>query len=115
MLGVRRTTETIAARLLQSAGLIRYRRGHIQIIDRKAVEDISCECYAVVRHNADKVFPQPGILGAARPQAGGHRRLNALQPSSRSTRAVRLHRAHRWRSGGVAAGCAGAPAGDAGG
>jgi len=56
MLGVRRTTVTIAARLLQSAGLIRYRRGHIQILDRKALEDIACECYAVVRQNADKVF-----------------------------------------------------------
>ena len=56
MLGVRRTTVTIAARLLQSAGLIRYRRGHIQVLDRKALEDIACECYAVVRKNADKVF-----------------------------------------------------------
>ena len=56
MLGVRRTTVTIAARLLQSAQLIRYRRGHIQILDRKALEDIACECYAVVRQNADKVF-----------------------------------------------------------
>jgi hypothetical protein len=54
--GMRRTTVTIAARLLQSAGLIRYRRGHIQILDRKALEDIACECYAVVRQNADKVF-----------------------------------------------------------
>jgi CRP-like cAMP-binding protein len=56
MLGVRRTTVTIAARLLQSAGLIRYRRGHIQVLDRKALEDIACECYAVVRQNADKVL-----------------------------------------------------------
>jgi CRP-like cAMP-binding protein len=56
MLGVRRTTVTIAARLLQSAGLIRYRRGHIQVLDRAALEDIACECYAVVKHNADKVF-----------------------------------------------------------
>lgn len=56
MLGVRRTTVTIAARLLQSAGLIRYRRGLIQILDRKALEEIACECYAMVRQNADKVF-----------------------------------------------------------
>jgi len=44
MLGVRRTTVTIAARLLQSAGLIRYRRGHIQILDHKALEDVACKC-----------------------------------------------------------------------
>src|SRR5262249_7381430 len=56
MLGVRRTTVTIAARLLQSAGLIRYRGGHIQILDRAPLEDIACECYAVVKHNADRVF-----------------------------------------------------------
>ena len=59
MLGVRRTTVTIAARLLQSAGLIRYRRGLIHVIDRLALEEIACECYAVVRHNLDKVFPAP--------------------------------------------------------
>src|SRR5499425_749885 len=57
MLGVRRTTVTIAARLLQSAGLIRYRRGLIHIVDRAALDEIACECYAVVRHNLDKVFP----------------------------------------------------------
>jgi CRP-like cAMP-binding protein len=57
MLGVRRTTVTIAARLLQNAGLIRYRRGLIHIVDRAALEDIACECYAAVRQNLDKVFP----------------------------------------------------------
>src|SRR5499426_2699851 len=59
MLGVRRTTVTIAARLLQSAGLIRYRRGLIHIVDRPALEEIACECYAVVRNNLDKVLPPP--------------------------------------------------------
>jgi CRP-like cAMP-binding protein len=57
MLGVRRTTVTIAARLLQSAGLIRYQRGLIQIVDRRALEDIACECHAAIRHNVDKIFP----------------------------------------------------------
>jgi CRP-like cAMP-binding protein len=56
MLGVRRTTVTIAAQLLQSARVTRYRRGHIQVLDLAALEDISCECYAVVRKNAGKIF-----------------------------------------------------------
>jgi hypothetical protein len=38
---------TIAARLLQSAGLIRYRRGLIHVVDRAALEDISCECLPI--------------------------------------------------------------------
>jgi CRP-like cAMP-binding protein len=59
MLGVRRTTVTIAARLLQSAGMIRYRRGLIQIVDRAALEDGACECYAVVKRNVDEVFALP--------------------------------------------------------
>jgi Crp-like helix-turn-helix protein len=39
--GVRRTTVTLAAQLLQSGGLIRYRRGHIQILDRPALAELS--------------------------------------------------------------------------
>jgi len=59
MLGVRRTTVTIAARLLQSAGMIRYRRGLVQVIDRAALEDAACECYALVRRQTDRIFPPP--------------------------------------------------------
>src|SRR5262249_54294418 len=59
MLGVRRTTVTIAARLLQAGGLIRYRRGLIQILDRKALQDISSESYSVPPHNINHLFPVP--------------------------------------------------------
>src|SRR5262245_6642872 len=59
MLGVRRTTVTIAARLLQVAGLISYRRGHIHILNRAGIEGLACECYAAVRRSADRVFPTP--------------------------------------------------------
>ena len=65
MLGVRRTTVTIAARLLQTAGIIRYRRGHIHISDRRALEGIACECYAVVRQNAEKVYCSPTLNAVA--------------------------------------------------
>jgi CRP-like cAMP-binding protein len=57
MLGVRRTTVTIAAQMLQSAGLIQYRRGLIQIVDRPQLLELSCECYAVVRRHTDKILP----------------------------------------------------------
>jgi CRP-like cAMP-binding protein len=62
MLGVRRTTVTIAAKLLQSEGVIRYSRGVIQIIDRAALEARTCECYAAVRGLVDGVFPQAAAL-----------------------------------------------------
>ncbi len=48
MLGVRREGVTAAALALQRAGLIRYQRGHISVVDRPALEERSCECYAVV-------------------------------------------------------------------
>lgn len=49
MLGVRREGITEAAGKLQRAGLISYRRGHIAVIDRVALEHHACECYGVVR------------------------------------------------------------------
>jgi CRP-like cAMP-binding protein len=49
MLGARRSGVTIAAATLQQAGFIRYAHGHIVILDRRGLEDASCECYGVAR------------------------------------------------------------------
>jgi CRP-like cAMP-binding protein len=60
MLGVRREGVTGAALKLQKAGLIRYRRGRIAILDRAGLEDRSCECYAVVRRAYDRLLRDAG-------------------------------------------------------
>jgi CRP-like cAMP-binding protein len=57
MLGVRREGVTEAAGHLHSAGLIDYRRGHITVLDRSALERRSCECYAVVKNEYDRLLP----------------------------------------------------------
>jgi Mn-dependent DtxR family transcriptional regulator len=57
MLGVRREGVTEAALSLQRAGLISYRRGHITVLDRTALEQRSCECYGVVRAEYDRLLP----------------------------------------------------------
>jgi CRP-like cAMP-binding protein len=49
MLGVHRPGVTLAAGILQSAGLIHYTRGYITILDRKRLESASCECYGAVK------------------------------------------------------------------
>jgi CRP-like cAMP-binding protein len=57
MLGVRREGVTEAALKLQNAGLIRYARGRISVLDRPGLEKRSCECYAVVKNEYDRLFP----------------------------------------------------------
>jgi len=57
MLGVRREGVTEAASKLQRAGLIRYKRGHITVLDREGLERRSCECYAVVKKEYDRLLP----------------------------------------------------------
>jgi CRP-like cAMP-binding protein len=49
MLGVRRTSVTLIANRLQADGLIRYRRGHIVVLNRMGLEEVACECYRAIR------------------------------------------------------------------
>lgn len=57
MLGVRREGVTEAAGKLQQAGVIRYRRGHITVLDRSGLESQVCECYAVVKKEFSRLLP----------------------------------------------------------
>jgi len=57
MLGVRREGVTQAAGRLQTAGLIRYNRGRITIVDRSGLEALVCECYAVVKKEYERLLP----------------------------------------------------------
>ena len=56
MLGVRRSGVSEAASKLQGKGLIRYQRGHVQIVDRKSLETSACECYGVVSAEYNRLF-----------------------------------------------------------
>lgn len=57
MLGVRRTSVSLAAHSLQESGLIQYARGKIKIVDREGLEECACECYAAIRQRIDSAIP----------------------------------------------------------
>ncbi|MCY1356539.1 Crp-like helix-turn-helix domain protein [compost metagenome] len=57
MLGVRREGVTEAAGKLQKLGVIEYNRGHITVLDRNKLEQLTCECYAVVKKETDRLLP----------------------------------------------------------
>jgi CRP-like cAMP-binding protein len=59
LLGVRREGITVAALKLQQAGVIRYSRGHISVLDRRRLEERACECYAVAKKEYARLLPSP--------------------------------------------------------
>ena len=59
MLGSRRPSISVAAAVLQRAGAIRYRHGHVAVLDRAGLEAASCECYGVVREQFDELLGAP--------------------------------------------------------
>jgi CRP-like cAMP-binding protein len=72
MLGVRREGITEAAGRLQQAGVIRYRRGHIAVLDRTGLEGRSCECYGVVKAEINRLltdFPRGDPFRATPPRS----------------------------------------------
>jgi Mn-dependent DtxR family transcriptional regulator len=56
MLGVRRSSVTVAAGRLSDAGLIEYRRGQVTILDRDGLEKRSCECYRAIRSEYERLL-----------------------------------------------------------
>ncbi len=59
MMGVNRKSVTLAAQQMHAAGLIDYRRGKMQVLDRLGLERASCECYIVVKEHFDAFLQLP--------------------------------------------------------
>ena len=91
LLGVRREGITAAALKLQEAGVIRYRRGRIAVLDRPRLERRSCECYAAVRNEYDRLLPMSmptpprrlsAVVPIASPRPQPAPRLSSSRPPS---------------------------------
>lgn len=63
MVGVRRAGVSVAMHDLQDAGVVRYSRGEVQVLDRTKLEGASCECYGAVRAQFDRLLPRPRAAG----------------------------------------------------
>src|SRR5476651_865048 len=75
MLGANRKSVTLAAQSMQAAGLISYRRGRIQVLDRPGLENAACECYAIVKERFDAFLTPP--LTAVQGNTQGRKRAGA--------------------------------------
>jgi CRP-like cAMP-binding protein len=60
MIGVKRNSVSLVAHALQKSGIIRYNRGHIEIVNSEGLEEVSCECYLAVRMQYDRLLHEHG-------------------------------------------------------
>jgi hypothetical protein len=85
MLGVQRSSVTLAARMLQQTGITNYSRGKIWIVDVEALQEVACECYAAIKeHHAILLGPETaghaGLLLAGSETPPGADNLTSLRP-----------------------------------
>ncbi len=73
MLGVRREGVTESAGRLHTLGVIEYSRGHITVLDRLKLEQLSCECYAVVKTETDRLLPYHALPSATQKTSSNRR------------------------------------------
>jgi hypothetical protein len=91
MLGVRRTGVTAAAGALQRAGLFRYKRGNVTIIDRHGLIRRSCECYGVSKKEFDRLLGDRAIRKSSpvdRVPRSSPKQRSAMQGSSKADKAA---------------------------
>jgi Mn-dependent DtxR family transcriptional regulator len=62
MLGVRRTSVTTVARTLQEAGMVKYKRGKIEVLDVEGLRESACECYETVKEQYGQLLGTPAGL-----------------------------------------------------
>jgi CRP-like cAMP-binding protein len=94
MLGINRKSVTLAALSLQRAGLISYRRGKIEVVDRRGLEKVTCECYAIV-HARFEAFLTPPASAVQGNTKGRKRTENLESAKDRRSRASTRKRSGR--------------------
>lgn len=67
MLGVRRPSVTVVMGALQQAGLLHYHRGEVTVLDRDGLEGAACECYGIIRREADRLLGPVGLVASVVP------------------------------------------------
>ena len=82
MLGTRRSSVTVAAGMLQKAGLISYTRGSVTILNRQKLEDAACECYGIVQRQTKEWNKETECVALVEPTDASNARHNSSASAS---------------------------------